>query len=335
MTPVVVTAVVLAIANIVMIVLVAARRWGVARRRRVHDDLLERTRHRAVEFIDADAPAAQPSFHGLEADVFAELLLDFSRQVRGTSRERIVAYFESSGRFDAQVRRLASRRSWRRAVAAFTLGDIGSRRAVPALVRCLGDRSLDVRGAACRSLGRLGATEAIEAIVSCGVYGRVPHDTSNLALLDIGPPAIGRIVELMEHEESSIRASAVEMVGLLGAASDVDPILEHLADPAAAVREATASALGRLGAREARDALITALHDRVSDVRTAAAKALGQIGGRDAVNALIPIARTDSFEPARAAAEALERIDPALTVRLAAEPDAGPHLREAADRVAL
>ena len=335
MTPVVVTAVVLAIANIVMIVLVAARRWGAARRVRRHDDLLEKMRRRAVEYIDGDTPADQPSFRGLEAEVFAELLLDFSRHLRGTSHERIVAYFESSGRVDAQLRRLASPWAWRRAFAAFTLGDIGSQRAVPALVRCLSDRSRDVRGAACRSLGRLGATGAIEAIVTCDVKGRVPRDIANLALLDIGPPAIGPIVELMGHEESPIRASAVEMVGLLGAASDVDPILEHISDPAAAVRSATASALGRLGAREARDALITALNDRVSVVRTAAAKALGQIGGRDAVNALLPIARTDSFDPARAAAEALLRIDPALVLRVAAAPDAGPHLCEAADREAL
>jgi HEAT repeat protein len=101
------------------------------------------------------------------------------------------------------------------------------------------------------------------------------------------------------------------------------------------VRAATATALGRLGASEARDALVSALDDRVPEVRTAAARALGQVGGRTARQALIPVARTDFFEPARAAAEALGQIDPALVMRLAAEPDAGPHLCEAADRVAL
>ncbi|HEU4690715.1 MAG TPA: HEAT repeat domain-containing protein [Vicinamibacterales bacterium] len=335
MTPVVVAATLLAIANLVLIVLVATRRWRLARTHRRRDELLTQMRRRAVEFTEGDVPAAPPSLNGVEAEMFTALLVDFSRQLRGPSRERIVDYFDSSGLFDAQLRRLASRWSSRRAMAAFMLGDIGSPRAVPALVRCLGDRSRDVRAAACRSLGRLGAVDAIEAIVICGVDGRVPRDTANLALLDVGPAAIDRIVELTKHEESSIRASAVEMIGLIGAASEVDPILERLSDPAAAVRVATASALGRLGAREGRDALIAALGDRVPDVRTAAATALGQIGGRDAVNVLMPIARSDSFEPARAAAEALARIDPALVMRLGADPDSGPHLREAADREAL
>ena len=43
--------------------------------------------------------------------------------------------------------------------------------------------------------------------------------------------AIDRIVELTKHEESSIRASAVEMIGLIGAASEVDPILERVEHP--------------------------------------------------------------------------------------------------------
>jgi HEAT repeat protein len=80
---------------------------------------------------------------------------------------------------------------------------------------------------------------------------------------------------------------------------------------------------------------VRALGDRVPAVRGAAARALGQIGGRQATEALLPVARTDSFEPAREAAAALARIDPTLVIRVASEPGAGPHLREAADLAAL
>jgi HEAT repeat protein len=112
-------------------------------------------------------------------------------------------------------------------------------------------------------------------------------------------------------------------------------VLQHLRDPAAAVRVASAIALGRLGAGEAGDALTRALEDRVPAVRAAAALALGQTGNRDAVEALLPVARSDAFEPARAAAQALARIDPPRVLEVAAEPDAGPHLREAADLLTL
>ena len=62
---------------------------------------------------------------------------------------------------------------------------------------------------------------------------------------------------------------------------------------------------------------------------------LGQAGGQRAADALLPVARSDVFEPARAAAQALARIDPLRVVEAASEPDAGPHLREAADLASL
>jgi HEAT repeat protein len=212
---------------------------------------------------------------------------------------------------------------------------MGSARAVPALLRALEDRSRDVRMAAARSLGRLGAVEAIEPLVAAGVGGTVPREVSSLALFDVGPPAVPRLLGLTRDQEPSMRADAVELVGFLGSAGDAEYLLGHLKDPAAAVRAAAADALGRLGAAHARDELVRALDDRVPGVRSAAARALGQIGGRQAARALLPLARSDSFDPARAAAEALARVDPQLAVRAAEEPDAGPHLREAADLVAL
>jgi HEAT repeat protein len=259
----------------------------------------------------------------------------YSRQLTGASRERIVDYWESSGLLDQQVRQLQSYFSWKRAEAAFVLGDVGPLRVAPLLVGLLDDPEHDVRAAAARSLGRLGAVEAIGPLITASVRGRLPREVADMALLDIGPPAVESLAELAGHEDPGVRASAVHLIGLTGAAADIGPVVDHLADPAASVRAASASSLGRLGAGEARDALIVALGDRVPDVRTAAARALGQIGGQQATEALIPIARTDLFEPARAAAQAIGRMDPAVLLRLAADHDTGPHLLEAADRAAL
>jgi hypothetical protein len=47
------------------------------------------------------------------------------------------------------------------------------------------------------------------------------------------------------------------------------------------------------------------------------------------------MARTDAFRPARAAAQAVARISPMALAAAAEEPDAGPHLHEAADLSAL
>jgi hypothetical protein len=48
---------------------------------------------------------------------------------------------------------------------------------------------------------------------------------------------------------------------------------------------------------------------------------------------LLQQAREDRFEAARAAAQALARVDPAALLEAAEEPDAGPHLHEAADLI--
>jgi HEAT repeat protein len=189
--------------------------------------------------------------------------------------------------------------------------------------------------AATRSLGRLGAVEAIEPLIEADLAGRIPRDVAGLALLDLGPAAVPHLLEMMQNDDSRVRTAAVELVGLLGDAADARAVLDRLRDPAAAVRAAGADALGRLGAAEAQDALVRALEDRVPAVRAAAARALGRTRGRHAVEALLPVARTDEFEPARAAAETLARIDQQLVLRTASQPDAGPHLREAADLVAL
>ena len=326
------TLVLLAGAMAFLLVLVARRSWLAARSRR-RKAVVQVLRPAAIELVeDIGDP---PALRGYQAEVFAELLSGYAIAVRGAPRERIAAYFERTGAVDEQLRLLHSRRGWKRATAAFALGDMGSPRAVPALLAALDDPNGDVRAAASRSLGRIGPDEAIEPLVTASVEQRVPRDVAMLALLDVGPMAVPRLLELTRHPEPRVRTSAVELVGLLGEAGDAEELPTLLRDTAAEVRAATVGALGRLGAAAARDALIEALDDRVPSVRVAAARALGQIGGRSALDALVRLARTDEFEPAAAAAGAAAAIDPSFVIRAAEERDAGRHLHEAADLAAI
>jgi HEAT repeats len=322
-----------AAALLLLLVFVARRSWHVRRQRR-REAYVAAIRPVALGLIEGEGPEP-PVLRGEEAETFAELLSTYGRVVSGDSRRRIVAYFESTGAVDEQHVRLTSRRAWRRATAAFALGDMGSERAVPWLLDALDDKNRDVRAAAIRSLGRIGSVDAIEPLVTAGVESRAPDDVTRLALLDIGGAAVPRLLELVDHPEPGVRAAVIELVGIMGTASDAASLRDGLHDTAADVRAATAGALGRLGAADARDALIDALGDRVPQVRAAAAKALGQIRGQEALDALLPVARSDRYEPARAAAHALARIDPAVVLQAAESPDAGPHLVEAADLARL
>jgi HEAT repeats len=321
--------------SLILIVVAVGRRSYLARRARARGAIADRLRPVAIEFTELDEHEPLPEMDSTEAEIFADLLGGYARVLRGAAWERIAAYFEDTGRVDEQLRWLHGRRAWRRATAAFTLGDMCARRAAPELIAALDDPSRDVRMAATRSLGRLGAVDAVEPLVAASVSGRVPRDVAGLALLDLGSSAAPHLVELAYDAEPAVREDAIELIGLLGDLGDTEPLLEHLHDPAADVRAASATALGRVGAGDARDALVRALDDRVRAVRVASATALGRIGGQTAADALSELARGEEFDTARAAAQALARIDPDRVVEAAAAPGAGPHLREAADLVSL
>lgn len=316
---------------LVLAVLVARREVLAGRDRRSAEERLTPLAL-AVTFEDE---SEIPALSERDAVVLAGLLGRFSAQLRGGSRERIAQHFERDGHVRDEIDTLSNRRSWRRATAAYVLGDMGSRTAVPALVVALDDRERPVRSAAARSLGQLGDAEAVEPLLGALSSRRVPRGVVGEAVLALGSAAVPRLVPLLEHPEPGVRATAAELIGLLGGAGQAETLLGRLTDTSAAVRERAALALGRLGAAEAYEGLQRTLDDRVPAVRAAAAEALGLIGNTRAYPLLMDVARGDAFEPARAAARALARLAPARLQEAAREPDATPHVREAAATAAL
>jgi len=327
----------LALTSVLALTLLVARRlvlaWG--ERRRIV--ALERLRPVALAIVDGEPIPVEERAHAEEqAELLAELLARYARQLRGDARQRIGEFFETSGAVERELRRLRSRRRRRRTAAAYALGDMAARPACAELLRVLeGDRDREVRAAVARSLGRIGSPEAVPALIEALVQRRVAQAVAGQALIEIGPSAVPRLLALLGQDEPAIRAWAAELVGLVGDAGDAPLLLGCLQDTSAAVRERAARALGRLGADEAAGLLRETLSDRVPAVRAAAAYALGRLLDREAVEPLLAQARAGEFEPARAAAEAVARIDPERARASAAEPGAGPHLREAADLLAL
>ena len=141
------------VGTVTFLVLLVARRSYIAHRERRRAGLVAQLRPAAIAFVGGGDDAV-PEYHGADAEVFAELLGNYTRLLRGDARTRIASYYERSGGVDEQVRRLQSRWAWKRATAAFTLGDMASKRAVPGLLAALDDNRRDVRMAAARSLGR-------------------------------------------------------------------------------------------------------------------------------------------------------------------------------------
>jgi HEAT repeat protein len=315
----------LAAAGALSVCVLAVRRVVVARAERRRSEAEGRLRPLALALLDGD-DVDLAGLSARDADLLAALLRRYGRSLRGDDTARIAAFFDAGGWVDRQLANLSRRTAWRRATAGFTLGDMGSPRAVPALTAALRDDSPDVRAAAARSLGVLGAADAVEPLVYALAERRIPRSVAGQALLAIGPAALPALRELETAPEAEARAFAVELVGLLGTPADGVRLVERLRDSSAEVRAKAARSLGRLGARQGTSALRDALQDRIPFVRVAAAGALGVIGDADAVPELLRVARSDAFDPARAAARTAAQLAPEL-----AATELSPHVQEALD----
>lgn len=312
----------------VFVMVLAARRLQLVRGVRRAEAAERRLRPLALGVVDGDDPG---ELSDADAAVLAALLARYARRLSGEPRDHVARFFDGSPHAERQFRLLRSRRAWRRAAAAFTLGDMGVRAAVPHLVAALADRDRDVRAAAARSLGVLAPLAGVEPLVTALASASVPRAVAGGALLRIGAGAVEPLLALAGSHDDRVRAAAIELVGLVGDAGDAHRFEQGLRDSAAEVRAKTARALGRVGAADASLALRGALSDRIPDVRVAAATALGDIGDRAAVVPLWRQASGDRHEPAAAAARALARIDARLVRELAGDGAAGAHLAAAGD----
>jgi hypothetical protein len=319
----------LALAATAFVLVLVLRRMMLTREERRRREVEERLRDDALALVDGDE-VALPALDRREAAVFAGMLTRYSRQLAGEPRAHIARFFEAGGHVEQQTELLNSRRVWRRAAAATTLGDMASPTAIPALVTALDDPAREVRAAATRSLAVLQASVAVEPIVEALASGRVQRAVGGWALMQIGTPALTRLRGLLHHTDANVRATAAELVGLVGDASDSPELIQLLHDPSAEVRAKSAHALGRLGAGQAAAVLRGALGDRIFFVRAAAARALGQLGDRPSIPALVHQAQTDRFEAAQSAARALAELSPRGLSAVAELPGGNAHLREAA-----
>jgi HEAT repeat protein len=321
---------VLAAAALGCIVVIAARRAAVsimlARRQRLEMEL----RRVILQFLNGGPPPARLSRAQFKTAV--EILRRYAGQLDGEALERAAKYFEGHGALGEELKAMRSHTGWRRARAAYRLGDMTSD-ATPELLAGLEDPSRDVRSAAARSAGRIGIVEAAERIARLLAANEIPRVQAAESLIALGPPALPPLHDLLHDEHSEVRATAAQMIGLVGGPADMPAILHCLRDGAAEVRAKACGALARIGGADCAPELRARLSDRIPFVRVRAAAALGAIGDRDALSLLTTQARDDVFDPAAAAARALTAIDSSAVVTAAREPDPGQHLTWQAELV--
>ncbi|MBN2284368.1 MAG: HEAT repeat domain-containing protein [Deltaproteobacteria bacterium] len=103
-----------------------------------------------------------------------------------------------------------------------------------------------------------------------------------------GKGAAGRLVDLLNDRDPSVRSAAALSLGSIGDGDALPALMEALADRDCTVRQAAVEALGLLADPRAVPALIGAMKDRSCDVREKSAPAFARIG-EHAVEPLIAV----------------------------------------------
>jgi HEAT repeat protein len=192
----------------------------------------------------------------------------------------------------------------------------------------LGDLLLDaepfVRWEAAMTLKDMGGQAAI-GILQQTLAGDSPVGLAAAAesLAELGEvTAIPRLVELTQHDDPGVRASACAALGRLAQAQDeevVQALMTALKDAIPGVRQVAAQALGRVGSPLAVAPLIAALRrrDEFRLVRRAATWSLGKLGPDPlAVEALSEALTDKDGEVRQLAAEGLGQIGHAKVISL-------------------
>ncbi|MGC9671445.1 HEAT repeat domain-containing protein [Planosporangium sp. 12N6] len=288
----------------------AARRLGDARRAR----LAAPGRRALLALAAGDGePATFTTLAHLEPAVWRAVeptAVALLGKVRGEAHAALVSVFEARGMGE---RALLDTRGGAvsRARAAEVLGNLGRRDAVPALIALLADADADVRNVATRALGRVGDPAAAPALLAgLAAHRPLPPQVVADALIGIGTDGADALVSALDDPAELVRATAVEVLGLIGAITAARRIIDVLhGDPSPRVRERAAVTLGRLGTRSALEPLLrTAASAQPPALRAAATRALGDLGAMTAAPTLGGLLADPQHAVAYAAAYALLRL---------------------------
>jgi HEAT repeat protein len=263
-----------------------------------------------------------------------EPLIQVLGSTEGRDRKGILAVLgalEDGRAVDAILALLKDSDASVRLSAIHALEEIGDRRAIDLLVPRLETSDLKIRKAVIHALDALGWSPSLDQWGALFLVGKRRWKEC----LKIGPPAVDALLEALRDEglvrigaievlgeigdaravepliltlnadKTEVRIAAIEALGRLGDVRAVDPLLSMLGEEEASVREAAVRTLGNFKEDRILDPLIARLKDRADEVRVEAVKALGSSGDTRSIEPLAAALLDETSRVRRSAVEAL------------------------------
>ena len=172
--------------------------------------------------------------------------------------------------------------------AAITLGEMGDERCVEPLCRALRDGDWQVREVAIEGLGQIGSPAA-ELLIkllrdwdvrkyAIAALGKIRDervldplmlqlrndefkDDAVNALVELGQPALSRLIKALKDKDENVRKQAVLALGRIKEAEAIDPLIEMLSDGDWFTRLTAAAALEAIGDERGRVAIKPLMKD--------------------------------------------------------------------------
>jgi HEAT repeat protein len=187
--------------------------------------------------------------------------------------------------------------------AAITLGEMGDERCVEPLCRALRDGDWQVREVAIEGLGQIGSP-AVELLIrllrdwdvrkyAIAALGKIRDervldplmlqlrndefkDDALNALVELGQPALSRLIKALKDKDENIRKQAVLALGRIKEAEAIEPLIEMLGDVDWFTRLTAAAALEAIGDERGREAIKPLMKDPDMVVRMRVERILGK-----------------------------------------------------------
>lgn len=198
-----------------------------------------------------------------------------------------------------------------RAAAAEAMGKVGSKSAIPDLIRAMHKDTPQVRRIAIGAIALIAAPSGEAALIEAINNPDDDNEARAQAVAGLGkiatPTAIAVLIKALDDYDLKVQEQTVDALARAGDKA-IGALTAALHAPKQGVRARAAQALGKIQSPKSVNALIAALKDPDATVRAAAAAALGFSNNRQAVEPLIVALRDPDGGVAKEAADALARI---------------------------
>jgi HEAT repeat protein len=223
----------------------------------------------SAELVKAQPPAPDDASSGVvttapleedqvkdEIDIQIDLLNDPDWVVR---REAVITLGEMGDERCIEPLAKAMRDGdWQvREVAVEAMGQVGSP-AVEMLLKLL--RDWEVRKCAILALGKIRDERVLDPLMLQLRNDEFKDDAIN-ALVELGEPALPRLIAALRDKDENVRKSAVLALGRIKNGDAIDPLIEMLGNPDWFTRLTAAAALESIGDERGREAIKLLLKD--------------------------------------------------------------------------